>query len=100
MAEAAHLCVAFLLKAYMIYALAQKLWSISIIFFLIQPLLNVYPMLHLRYARNRLSEFAWKGQLELDYTAVRSLTYVKSVHGRTAERLRNVSRARCGCSIL
>jgi hypothetical protein len=62
MAEAAHLWAAFLLTAYIIYALAQKSWDIAIIFLLIQLLLNVYPILHLRYARNRLSEFAWNAR--------------------------------------
>jgi hypothetical protein len=62
MAEAAHLWAAFLLMAYIIYALAQTLWRVAIAFLVIELLLNVYPILHLRYTRNRLSEFAFKAR--------------------------------------
>ncbi len=53
-AEAAHFWAAAFLVPYMVFACFQKWWSVVLWFTVVQILLNVYPILHLRWVRGRL----------------------------------------------
>ena len=52
--EAAHFWAAVLLIPYMVFALLNGMWKVVVWLSLAQLLVNVYPLLHLRYARGRL----------------------------------------------
>jgi len=53
-AEAAHLLAAMLLAAYMIYACVQGWWNAVAWLMLVQIVINLYPVLHLRWVRIRI----------------------------------------------
>ena len=59
-AEAAHLWAAVLVTPYVVYACTQKWWSVVAWFLVIQVIVNVYPILHLRLVRGRLQRFLEK----------------------------------------
>jgi hypothetical protein len=54
-AEAAHLLDAVLVVPYMVYAGTQAWWAVVLWFAVAQIVVNVYPVLHLRSARGRLT---------------------------------------------
>ncbi len=53
--EAIHLWAAVLLTPYIVYVMARGLIAESIVFVLVQIVFNVYPILHLRIVRARLT---------------------------------------------
>ena len=52
--EANHFWAAVPFMAYIVFAGVNGRWGIAALFLLVQVLLNVYPILHLRYIRGRL----------------------------------------------
>ena len=52
--EASHFWAAVLLMPYVVYAALAGRWSVAAGFLAAQALVNVYPILHLRYVRGRL----------------------------------------------
>ena len=54
-AEAAHFWAAALIIPYMMFACVQNWWDVIFWFFIVQVVGNVYPILHLRWVRGRLS---------------------------------------------
>jgi hypothetical protein len=55
-AEAAHFWAAALIIPYMVFACVQKWWGVVFWFTVIQVVGNVYPILHLRWVRGRLTK--------------------------------------------
>ena len=53
--EAAHFWAAALLIPYMVYACLQNWWGVILWFFVVQVVGNVYPIMHLRWVRGRLT---------------------------------------------
>jgi hypothetical protein len=58
--EASHFWAAVLFTPYVVFAALRGMWSVVAWFSLAQLLLNVYPILHLRYVRGRLDR-AFRG---------------------------------------
>ena len=54
-AEAAHFWAAALVIPYMVYACVQNWWGVTFWFMIVQVVGNVYPILHLRWVRGRLT---------------------------------------------
>ena len=54
-AEAIHFWAALLFTPYIVYILSRDLFAVAALFVLIQVVFNVYPILHLRFVRARLS---------------------------------------------
>ena len=54
-AEAAHFWAAALVIPYMVFACVQNWWGVIFWFMVVQVVGNVYPILHLRWARGRLT---------------------------------------------
>ena len=52
--EASHFWAAVLLMPYVAYAVLEGMWGVAAAFLLAQWVINVYPILHLRYVRGRL----------------------------------------------
>jgi len=52
--EAAHFWAAVLLLPYIVFAVLNGMWKVVAWLSLAQLLVNIYPLLHLRYARGRL----------------------------------------------
>lgn len=52
--EASHFWAAVLLMPYVVYAALAGRWGVAALFLLAQWVVNVYPILHLRYVRGRL----------------------------------------------
>jgi hypothetical protein len=52
--EASHFWAAVLFTPYVVFAGLKGMWSVVAWFSLAQVVLNVYPILHLRYVRGRL----------------------------------------------
>ena len=52
--EASHFWAAVLFAPYVAYAALEGMWSVAAGFLLAQWVVNVYPILHLRYVRGRL----------------------------------------------
>ncbi len=53
--EAAHFLAAVLVIPYMVFACVQNWWDVIFWFMIIQVVGNVYPILHLRWVRGRLT---------------------------------------------
>ena len=54
-AEAAHFWAAALIIPYMVFACVQNWWGVIFWFMVVQVVGNVYPILHLRWVRGRLT---------------------------------------------
>lgn len=54
-AEASHFWVAVLFAPYVLYAALHRQWTVAAWFTLAQVLVNIYPILHLRHVRERLT---------------------------------------------
>jgi hypothetical protein len=52
--EANHFWDAVLFMAYIVFAAGKGMWSVVAFFLAVQVVVNVYPILHLRYVRGRL----------------------------------------------
>jgi hypothetical protein len=61
--EAAHFWAAVLLMPYIVFALLNGMWEVVVWLSLAQLLVNVYPLLHLRYTRGRLDQVQLRGQV-------------------------------------
>ena len=55
-AEAAHFWAATLILPYMVYFCFQNWWHVIFWFMVVQVIVNVYPILHLRWVRGRLRQ--------------------------------------------
>lgn len=59
-AEAAHFWAAALILPYMVFAFIQNWWVVIFWFMVVQVVGNVYPILHLRWVRGRLTRVIYK----------------------------------------
>ena len=62
-AEAAHFWATALVIPYMVYACVQNWWGVLFWFIVVQIVGNVYPILHLRWVRGRLTQVLDKKRL-------------------------------------
>jgi len=56
-AEACHFWAFFAALPYLAYALLQEWWAAVVVICVVEIVGNIYPYLHLRYTRCRLSDF-------------------------------------------
>lgn len=61
-AEAAHFWAAVLIIPYMVFACVKNWWGVLFWFMVVQVVGNVYPILHLRWVRGRLTRIIDKKQ--------------------------------------